>query len=123
VVVRRIGRRSYITKRYLSMGGRRVASQLAALQSSGAGRCFLFFFCFFFFMYQYRQSLLASVEHETISAKSVPLAFWCVRTPCLLPPFVRPPSRTRRRDRSSASGSRRHRPLNRALARPVRPPM
>lgn len=45
-----------------------------------------------FFIYQYRQSLLASVEYETISVKIRPLAFWC---PCtVFTAVVRPPPGT-----------------------------
>ncbi|KAE9539615.1 hypothetical protein AGLY_004867, partial [Aphis glycines] len=106
-----------------SFGGEKSGASVGSTVVIRSRKVFFVFFLFFFFIYQYRQSLLASVEHETISAKSVLLAFWCVRSPCLLPPFGRLPSRTRRRDRSSACASRRHRPLNRALARPVPPPI
>lgn len=65
----RIGMRSYITKRIQREDSRDSWLHCSHQEQEGV------FFCFFY-IFQYRQSLLASVEHETISAKSVPLWFF-----------------------------------------------
>jgi len=72
-------------------------------------------FLFFFYIHQYRQSLLTSVEHETISTKSVLFAF-LVFVHTVFTAIKRPLST----NRASLCTSRSHcRPLYLTHSRPI----